>query len=1179
MPAFTETIASPANESSSFGRHQPFPALPALKIRTLLIGLVLAVLLPSVVLGIFATWTAVSSDIRAASGRLADTAQALALAMDQEIATQIAALSVFAESPAFDVYPAPPDVTALYGQALRVARRLGVSVNVVRRDGTQLFSTRRPLGTQLPVVATAEVVERVFETGRPAVSNVVVGPIDGQFTAATVVPVFDADRRVIWATEIGFEIEKVRDLLLAAAVPKDGVASLSDAEGAIVARSDSLHQALVGKPINAEGLKAGEPGTAGILRVRTNGVQRVSAFHKLSAAAGWTLVVSQPAAVFDAAWQRPLMVLGGGTVVGLVASMLLASLAARQILGPVRRLGDYARAVAASDGAVLAGGTADTLPPAHILELEVLRRGFVGAEAALRRAADEVHALFQASPVGIARLDEGGRVREANPAMLRIVGANLADLRAGLINWDRVDRPDHQTVMRHASARPLVTAGGSTEAFEKDLVRQDGTRVPVLISWAMRDPDTAAGVAFATDLTELRSKDARFRLFMQRAPAAIAILDAAMCYIAVSERFLADYKLTCESTQSLVGRSHYELFPEIPEHWRQLHRRVLAGETLSAEDDPFPRLDGRVDWVRWELTPWYEADGSIGGIILFSEVITDRKVAQEALTERNSRLGLLLDTVMEGIIQASEDGRIVSANPAAVRLFGYDSEAELIGQPLAILMPNLDAEGHDGYLVNRRDTDPARSIGLSDRELVGVRKDGSTFTHALSISSFRSGNKRFLTSVLRDMTEAKQAEVTNRRAEELEHLVRARTRDLEETQAQLVQAAKMEALGRLASGIAHDFNNVLQAMDSSVTLARKRLGSNLAATRAALEVAAASVERGASVTGRLLAFARHGDLSAIEVNPGRLLNNLAQLLKHTFAPSVKISIEVDPSVPMILADLGQLEMVLVNLANNSRDALKHGVGKIALTAASVDVSAEIPADLKPGSYVRLSVVDDGKGIPSDILSDVVTPFFTTKLEGRGTGLGLSMARRFAEQSGGALTIDSTPEVGTVVSLWLPVAAANDGASESPRAVAESAPRHVRAGLAILLVDDEPAISSVLADLLSEAGHTVTQAANAASALKHLNAGLVPDVLVTDFSMPGEMDGISLIREARNLLPRLPALLVTGHPSEVEDADLAKAVEAGPFAVLRKPFSVKTLEARMSVLLDGGSAISVRRHAQ
>ncbi|MDQ2801883.1 MAG: ATP-binding protein, partial [Pseudomonadota bacterium] len=221
----------------------------------------------------------------------------------------------------------------------------------------------------------------------------------------------------------------------------------------------------------------------------------------------------------------------------------------------------------------------------------------------------------------------------------------------------------------------------------------------------------------------------------------------------------------------------------------------------------------------------------------------------------------------------------------------------------------------------------------------------------------------------------------------------------------------------LASGIAHDFNNVLQSVVGGIALIELRLGEGDAArryTRLILDAA----ERGAAVTGRLLAFARHQELEAAPVDPGNLLAGLGEMLAPTLGASIALRVESEPKMPALLADKGQLETVLVNLVANARDAMPGG-GTLTLVAAVEPVASEHPAGLTPGSYVRLSVGDTGVGIDRQLLARVTEPFFTTKPSGEGTGLGLAMAKNFAEQSGGALAIESERGRGTVVSLWLP----------------------------------------------------------------------------------------------------------------------------------------------------------------
>jgi PAS domain S-box-containing protein len=414
-----------------------------------------------------------------------------------------------------------------------------------------------------------------------------------------------------------------------------------------------------------------------------------------------------------------------------------------------------------------------------------------------------------------------------------------------------------------------------------------------------------------------------------------------------------------------------------------------------------------------------------------------------------------------------------------------------------------------------------------------------------------------------DVTAQREAEaVLARSHEELERLVGERTTALRESEARLAQAAKMEALGRLAGGVAHDFNNVLQAVQGGVSLARRRLPRDPGGAERFLTLATDAAARGASVTGRLLAFARRTGLEAVAVDPAALLEGIAELLRHTFGPGVTIRVTVAQGTPPVLADAGRLESVLVNLANNARDALPGGRGTIALSAAPAGAPPGLPA----GDHVLFAVRDDGEGMPPDILAQVTEPFFTTKPKGRGTGLGLSMARGFAEQSGGALHIDSAPGRGTEVRIWLPRAERADGtaAPEEPARAAERT-------MSLLVVDDDPGVRAIMAAALEDRGHAVLAAPGGAEALAAIERGVQPDALVTDLAMPGGLDGLDLIREARRRRPGLPAVLVTGHIGDATQGALEEAGAAGHFVVLTKPVSPEAVEARLTELLRKAGA--------
>jgi len=352
-------------------------------------------------------------------------------------------------------------------------------------------------------------------------------------------------------------------------------------------------------------------------------------------------------------------------------------------------------------------------------------------------------------------------------------------------------------------------------------------------------------------------------------------------------------------------------------------------------------------------------------------------------------------------------------------------------------------------------------------------------------------------------------------------------REREETEARLAQAQRIEALGRLAG------------------------------------MAADAADRGASITGRLLTFARRGALRAEPISPLPLLDGLRELLAHTLGVGIEMRIAADPDLPTLLADKGQLETVLVNLAVNARDAMPEG-GTLMLAAASEavpDAGAHL-AGLASGGYLRLSVSDTGAGMSAATLARASEPFFTTKPSGQGTGLGLAMARGFAHQSGGGFTIESAPGQGTTVTLWFPQAVR--GSVASGLTLPGSKARSVTALVRVLVVDDDAIVREALAGQIEDWGYSVAQANNGLEALAHLDGGATVDLLISDFAMPG-MNGLTLIQEARRRRPALPVLLLTGYA----DASIRLAVEdAGPgsTALLRKPVSGTALAERAAALL-------------
>ncbi len=421
------------------------------------------------------------------------------------------------------------------------------------------------------------------------------------------------------------------------------------------------------------------------------------------------------------------------------------------------------------------------------------------------------------------------------------------------------------------------------------------------------------------------------------------------------------------------------------------------------------------------------------------------------------------------------------------------------------------------------------------------------FATALAIRRWRSEQ-----IVLRKLSENRddlRAEITRREAAE----------------AGLLQAQRLEALGRLTGGVAHDFNNLLTAILGTVHLLERHLGTAAdEKVRKYLAMARDAVQRGARLNSSLLAFARRQQLHTASIDANELVQGFAPLIQRALGEAVTLSLVLDAELPPCRADASQLEAALLNLAINARDALPRG-GTVTLTTRPAQLDAALldgNADARPGSYVAVSLRDDGSGMPPEVRERAFEPFFTTKPQGKGTGLGLSQVFGFIRQLGGHVAIDSTPGEGTVVTLYLPVAAEPPAQQPAPPA---PVPAPVPEGIAavaratVLVVEDDEWVREVAAETLRDAGFRVIAAQDALEALALIRRGEQFDVLFSDIVMPGGMTGIELAEAARRLRPTLPVLLATGYAGTV-----AGSADHG-FEVLAKPYDQPGLTRRIAEL--------------
>jgi len=355
----------------------------------------------------------------------------------------------------------------------------------------------------------------------------------------------------------------------------------------------------------------------------------------------------------------------------------------------------------------------------------------------------------------------------------------------------------------------------------------------------------------------------------------------------------------------------------------------------------------------------------------------------------------------------------------------------------------------------------------------------------------------------------------------LEQRVKMRTAELELAQEALRQSQKMEAIGTLTGGVAHDFNNLLTPILGTLDLLHRRITS--AREARLIEGALQSAERAKTLVQRLLAFARRQPLQAKSVDLGELVCGMADLVASTSGPRVTIKLDIPDNLPAVHADPHQLEMAILNLAVNARDAMSNG-GVLTLSASEQSISRGERGDLAAGQYIHLQVADTGAGMDDATLSRAIEPFFSTKGVGQGTGLGLSMVHGLAAQLGGAMSISSEVGTGTSVDVWLPLSGVQFvPVNESPDPIS---PADLHSG-AVLLVDDEPLIRMSTADMLGDLGYSVTEASSAEEALHIVSEGFIPDVLITDHLMPG-ITGTELAFRMREKSPATIILIISGY---------------------------------------------------
>ncbi|MBY5563037.1 PAS domain-containing sensor histidine kinase [Rhizobium leguminosarum] len=543
------------------------------------------------------------------------------------------------------------------------------------------------------------------------------------------------------------------------------------------------------------------------------------------------------------------------------------------------------------------------------------------------------------------------------------------------------------------------------------------------------------------------------------------------------------------------------------------------------------RKDGSRFWAHVVIDPIRRPSGELIGYAKITRDLTERRAAEKAIRQSEEQFRRLVQGVSDyAIYMLDPDGNVSSWNFGAERIKGYRPQ-EIIGRHFSTFYTPEDREAG----VPQTALDIARAEGRFEREGWRVRKDGSRFWASVVIDVIRDeeGDVLGFAKITRDITEKMETQ-----------------RALEQAREELFQSQKMEAIGQLTGGIAHDFNNLLMAVLGSLEILKKRMPQDLSLT-SLVDNAMQGAQRGAALTQRMLAFSRRQELHMEPIDVSGLVRGMMDMLSRSLGPLTVIETSFPIRLPTILTDPNQLEMAILNLVVNARDAMPSG-GRIILRASEESLPSG-KGPLAPGRYVRIAVIDEGEGMDAKTLEQAVTPFFTTKGVGKGTGLGLSMVQGLASQSGGRLMMKSSLGEGTTAELWFPVAMMEQvtGATPDRPQQEDNAARRLR----IVAVDDDGLVLMNTTLMLEDLGHTVFEAMAGPEALDILRNQQV-DLVICDHAMP-RMTGAQLAEAIRSEWPEMPIILATGYAEIPEGAGIANLPRLG------KPFSQAQLAEAIS----------------
>jgi PAS domain S-box-containing protein len=730
-------------------------------------------------------------------------------------------------------------------------------------------------------------------------------------------------------------------------------------------------------------------------------------------------------------------------------------------------------------------------------------------------------------------LDLDGYIVSWNQGAQRIKGYSDAEILGE--HFSRFFTPEDQ---QRGFPKHILTQARKNGRFESEgwRVRKDGTRFWAnAVIDAIYDDDKLIGFAKITrDLTErkaaqeaLLQSENRFRMLVD------AVIDYAI-YMLDPSGIITNWNTGAErmkgyTAEEIIGH-HFSRFYTKEDRAAGLPAQVLENARREGRYEAEGwriRKDGSRFWASVVVDAIRDNDGHLIGFAKITRDMTERQAAQETLRESERQFRLLVRGVTDyALFMLDPQGIVTNWNQGAERIKGYSAD-EIVGQHFSRFYTEAD----------RRNGMPARALqiarteGRFEAEGWRVRKDGTMFWANVILDPIRDDDGQLIgfAKITRDITERRNAELA-----------------LQKAQAERDHAQRLEALGKLTGGVAHDFNNLLMIVSGHLETL-KRLQTENPRARRAIDAIEQAASRAESLTRQLLTFSRRQTLNPETFKLSERLEALRTMIESSIGSAVRLVTQVPDDVWPVHVDPNELELALVNIVINARDAMPKG-GVITLSAGNVILPDGEAGSLK-GDYVAISLADTGTGIAPDIVGKIFDPFFTTKEHGKGTGLGLSQVHGFAHQSGGTVRVTSKLGSGTTVTIYLP------RCQESRAAVSQDVELISMHSGTALIVEDNPEVASATATLVEQLGYAANVAENASVGLARLARGGI-SIVITDIVMAGEMDGIALARHIRKTNPRIPIVLVTGYAEQLSAAE-------NDFTVLRKPYRLTELNRAIS----------------